>query len=322
MGMGGSAPPPPKPVSPRAEANAQIFLEKERAELARQEEELARQREAEQREIDLANFRTNVDTAFNDSLASGQQAILDRGLNAERFNPILERELASARSRIPELDANPSAFLDSDPILDSILQDAQAADRRNFSNSVNQFAGVGFENEAISNTAGDSIIQSILDEQFGDASTSIQRARERGTLTDFGFESALGQLDSQRSAAASRLNDIETGLIESGRESLRTIGENARTGANSFEIGGSFDPSVFNTRIDNTKNDFFNNLEGSFRNTLGDENLFDVNSILAKGSIAQGAQNAPAASPGLVTSLARRQEDRTKRRGLGNQGQF
>ncbi len=103
------------------------------------------------------------------------------------------------------------------------------------------------------------------------------------------------------------------------RNELRGIGETGFSRANAFELGGTFNPEDTRGRIDTKFADLSGRLGGSIRNALGDEQLFDIENLIARGGIAQGGQNPNA---GLLDAFATREKERNKVRGLGSEGVF
>ncbi len=319
-GGGGSS--APKPIDPRKEAQAQFWLEQQRAILTEETRAAAEQRAGIQREEDLGIFNTRLDQGFNSALQTGTNFFEREGLDLDRFLPLLTERLNTTRQGVPELSTNPSSFFDALLTSKGIVGDELTRDRRGFNQSIDQFAGDNFANTLIPGTFDDSVISQILSEQFGDASAGITRARDRGSLSDFGFTSALANLEKQNTAAGSRLQDLGGGILETNRNALRDIGGQARSRADAFQFGDSFDPSSFENRINTTFGEQQGRLEGDIRGALGGEGLFNIGDILARAGSAQGSQNNVAQSPALLSAIAQRDEERRVSRGIGTQGAF
>ena len=317
-GGGGSIPPPP---DPREEAAAQILVEQERARLAEETRLRELEREAVEQERLRGEFLGNLDTSSQGAFLRGQGIIEDRGLNFGDFETQLQREIDSIRQSVPFLDPNPGVFFGGN-IADTVLDRAQGNQRRGFESSLNEFAGQGFAQNLFPDTADDAILEAILAEQFGPASDQLLRAFQRGNLNQVGFDTATDQLGSQNTAAQSRLQDLGGGVLTTNRNTLKDIAGQGFAGASAFELGGSFDPGNFQTRIDDTFGDLSGRLGGDIRNALGGEQLFDFESLLARGGISQGATNPGAAAPGIADVLADREKDTKKTRGLGSEGVF
>jgi len=304
------------------EADAQIFLERERAKLTEETRIAADERAAIQREEDLGIFNTKLDQGFNSALQTGTDFFSREGLDLDRFLPLLTERLNTTRQGVPELSSNPSSFFDALLTSQNIVGDELTRDRRGFNLDIDAFAGDNFANNLIPGTFDDSVIAQILSEQFGNASSGITRARDRGSLSDFGFQSAFSNLENQNTAAGARLQDLGGGILETNRNALRDIGGQARSRADAFQFGDSFDPASFENRINTTFGEQQGRLEGDIRGALGGESLFNLSDILARAGSAQGTQNNVAQSPALLASIAQRDEERRASRGIGTQGAF
>ncbi len=316
--MCGGGSPAPAAVDPLAQAQGQILIEQERARIQASQRALELEREAGQAETDRTNFDRNLDQAFQGALTQGSSVIQERGLNLEDFLPGLTTSLEATRRSVPFLDPNPGSFFGPD-IADVVLNRAQDTQRRGFRNELNEFAAPGFAQTLFPGTADDSVLQSILNEQFQPASDSILRAFQRGNLTDQGFQTANTQLQSQRDVGNARLQDIGGGVLGDFRSELRGIAETGFNRANTFELGGNFDPSSTQGLIDARFADQSSNLGGSIRGALGGEQLFNIEDLISRGGISQGQQNPTA---GLFDVFAQRSKERDKQRGLGSEGVF
>jgi len=308
----------PAPNDPFEQAQAQILIEQERARI--QAQQLAAQlgRDATKAETDRVTFDRNIGQAFEGALSRGSDVISERGLNLDEFLPGLTSALEATRRSVPFLDPNPGAFF-GEGIADTVLNRAQDTQRRGFRNELDEFAAPGFARTLFPGTADDSILQSILNEQFQPASDAILRAFQRGNLTDQGFQTSNNQLDSQRDAGLARLQDIGGGVLGDFRNELNEVAGTGFGRANTFELGGNFDPSSTRSLIDSTFADQSGNLSGAVRNALGGEQLFNIEDIITRGGIAQGAQNA---TPALFDAFDKRNKEREKQRGLGSEGVF
>jgi len=314
-GGGGNA---PEPVDPQAQAQAQISIEQERARIEAAQRASELERQAAQREIDIGDFNTSLDAAFQGALTRGSDVITGRGLNLDDFLPQLTSSLQSTRQSIPFLDPNPGSFFGPD-IADIILNRAQDTQRRGFRNTLNEFAAPGFASDLFPGSADDAILSSILNEQFQPASDSLLRAFQRGNLTDQGFQTATSQLGSQREAADARLQDLGSGVLGDFRSELRDIAGTGFDRAGAFQLGETFNPQDVQRQIESRTSDLTGRLGGNIRNVLGGEQLFNIEDLITRGGISQGAQNP---NSGLFDAFASRERERDKRRGLGSEGVF
>lgn len=309
-------------VDPFAEARAQI-------EVLREEERIRLKREVAQRERELADraqkeqlFNTNLGSAYNSALQYGQQRFGELGLGEDIFNKY-QAELDRVKASVPFLADNPGTYF-SESIVDSVLGRERDSTRRNYVNQLNQFANDGFAKNLWADTADDALIDSILSAQYQDASDSILRAYERGNLNDAGYQYALKNLDQQRTAAYSRLQDLGGSVLGDFRTGLNDIAEQARSKANAWDFGMSFDPTTYKSQIDSTYNDQKSKLEGRLRGALGGEQLFNIDDMIQRAGINQGMVNPAQQVNGgsLLEAIAQKQQNEEKKRGLGEQGAF
>ena len=315
-----SSPSYPAPPTAAEQADADIRRANEQArldELARQAQ-LQTQREEEARQA--AMRAANIDAAYNAALGYSQNRVNELGLNWDTYSPQVQAELNRIRTTIPTDVSDVSGYF-TDNVTDTVLDRAQTQQRNQYINDVNQYASNGFENNIWSNNADDAIIDSILAEQYAPAAESLLRAKQRGTLTDAGYTTAINNLNTQRTAASSQLQGQGQGVLSGYRTDLADIGNEARTAAGSYTLGSTFDPSSYQSRITSLQSDQQARLEGDIRGLLGDTPLFDVTSILRGAGAAQGVTGGT--SPLLDSFYAdqkRKRADET--RGLSGQGVF
>ena len=316
-GGGGSA---PQPVDPIKQAEADIRVLQQQYELdqqrAAQDYERKQQQQAQERTqwgedlgVSRANTRSSIDALF------GQ-----KGLDVSEYDDRIRAELDRAQAGIG-YGSQPQFGSD---IGTNLLDNLRNEQIRGFQKGINEFAPEGFEQSAFASTADDAILQAILGEQFGTASDSILRARDRGTLNDQGFEYAMTNLDQQRKAAEARLQDTGGGILEGYRGELGGIVDNARTGAGGWDFGDTFDPNTYRTQLETRQGELGGRLEGDIRNAIGGEQFFNTSDLIQKGGVGQGAQNTGMGgqSGSLLGAISKRKEDEGQERGLGTAGSF
>ena len=192
-----------------------------------------------------------------------------------------------------------------------------------FGNQVDAYAPTGFALSRVPDTFDDNSIAAVLARQRGGADKFVTRARDRGNLTDAGFNQAQSLLTNQTGDATARLTDLGNSLLSGFRDELRGIGNTARTGAASYTLGSQFDPSIYENQINSRIGEFGDTLESRLRTGAGD--LFDPNEILLRAGSSQGfvnptgSRSAPSSVAGI---LAGRLNSRDEPRGLGSTGAF
>lgn len=315
-GGGGSS---PAPVDPLKQAEADILALERQYELDQRAADRAYQRELQQEERERAQFNTDLGNARTATRSSIDELFGRTGLDVADYDDRINAELDRAQAGIT-FGSNP---VFSSDIGSNLINDLRNEQIKEYQRGINEFAPEGFEQTAFASTADDAIIDAILGEQFQDASDSILRARDRGTLNDQGFDYAMANLDTQRTAAGSRLQDIGGGILEGYRGQLGDIASNARTGAGNFDFGDTFDPSTYRSQLDTRQSELTGRLEGDIRNAIGGEQFFNVNDLIQRGGVGQGAQNTTGQAGGsLLTAIQDRKKDEEQQRGLGTAGSF
>ena len=318
---GGYTPPPPP--DPMAEARAMMLLEQERARIAEEQRLAEEERKRVQRERDMETFNTNVGAARNQAYGAATDRFGSMGLDDPRFTNALGIELDRIRSTIPELDPTPANYFGSN-IADTVIGQERGIEQRSLRNALNQFAGNGFAMDRIQNTVDDGILAAILGDQYTGASETLLRAKDRGTINDDGYNAGLRILDNQRTAGNARLQDLGGGILEQGRTELRDIASTGFDRANNFDFGDPYSVDQTRTQLDSAYGDFSSGLEGKIYNALGGEQLFNIEDIISRSGTAAGLSNSSssASNSSLLDALSKRQTERDKQRGVGEQGAF
>lgn len=314
---GGGGVEAPDPVA-QAKAEIMRLQEQYRLDQQRADQEYARQKEQEA--ADRAQWETDLGNARTTTRGLIDQQFTDAGLDVADYDSRIRSALDLAQSGI----AYGSSPTFSTELGSEILGDVRDAQIKDYNRGLDAFAGQGFADEAFGSTADDAILEAILGEQFGEASDSILRARDRGTLNDAGFQYAMDNLNTQKTAARSRLEDIGGGILGGYRDELNTIGSNARNAANNWDFGDTFDLQGYQDSLTNKQNDFSGRLEGDIRNAIGGEQFFNTNDLIQKGGVGQGAQNTGlgAQSGSLLGAITDKKKEEEQERGLGTTGSF
>jgi len=316
-GGGGSTPQAPDPLR-QAEADMQVLRQQYDLDREQAEAEYARQLQQEEKERkqfdnDLGVSRSNTRSSINDLFQR-------TGLDLNQYDDRIISELDRAQAGI-SYDDKP-AF--SSDIGQSILDSIRGEQVKDYQRGINEFAPEGFERTAFAGTSDDAVLEAILGEQFGEASDSILRARDRGVLNDTGYNYASQNLEQQRRAASARLQDIGGGILEGYRGELGDLAGTARTGAGNYDFGDTFDPNYYRGLIEERQGELGGRLEGDIRNAIGGEQFFNTDTLIQKGGINQGAQNTGLGSQSgsLLGALTKRNEETEQKRGLGTAGSF
>lgn len=316
-GSGGGNPPPPPPPDPMAEAKAQMALEAEREKIAQGNREREAKEKQAKLESDTAAYQSRLGGAYNQAKGYGASELQRRGISDDYgILGAYQSEIDRLKGTIPDLDPNPGGYFNTASAFETALGGAREGQRKKLTRGYEAEVPSGYEQTYIPDTADDALINSIISEQFGDAESGIQRARDRGQLNETGFNTATQALGRQRAGAVARANELGMGVLETGRQSLRDIDKQARAGISNWDFGDLYDTGTYTGRIKSGASAFTGGLEGKLRNAFGDTEFFDPSSLIAKGGKAQGAIN-----PG-ATALQDAITEEERRRTAGSVGAF
>lgn len=296
--MCGSDEPPPTP--PMATARANVWEQRQRAAMDEEARVAQQARDDAERVRKTGEFNTNLDAAYTRGLGYAEGRVRDLGLNYDEFRDPITSEYERQRGSIPQLDSNPGAYF-GDDLVDRVLGRVRDTRRNQYGQQVNQFAGDGFADKAVGNDFDDTELNTIYDEQYGDASSQLQRAFARGNLSPIGMSLAQKQLESQGRAGKSRLQDLGGGVLSRYRTELGDIGSKARTSAGGYELGNTFNVDDYKQQIDSKKGEFGQRLTGDIRDATKGEQIFNVDDIIGKAGVSQGTYN-PATSSATASS--------------------
>lgn len=302
------------------QANAQMNIMREQQRLADEARVAQDARDAAQRERDTQTFNTNLTGAMEGARSRAIQDITSKGLDANAYTNDIENMLNSIRGQVPQLDTNPSSYFSNQNIADLVLNNATSNYRSQYGNQINNMFGNDYANQRVSSTLDDNIINNILGEQYDPALQQVQRAFERGTVNDQGYQTALKALSNQRSTAAANLQTTGGSLLQQIRDSLTGVANEGRSAAANYQLGTSFNPDSYQSRANTLYDEGVAGLEGNIRNAVGGQQFFDIGSILNQGRTAQGTANNN--NRALFDAFAANEQDKNKQRGLGTQGVF
>jgi hypothetical protein len=279
-----------------------------------------RERIAAEKAQAKTDFQASLGTAVSGARNTGRDYFAQRGLAPDDYASLIDSIIGDTRLKVPELDANPASYFTSDAFASGI-DNAQNVKRSNLTGKVNSTFAPGFEKNLISDTADDSILESILGGQRGQAQQQIDFNRKRGVLNDAGYSTVMSELGGQENAARATLTGIGDSILGKNRQDLLNIRGDAGNAASGFQFGMP-EPNVndYYTQAQTKAQSGIGGLEGSIRSALGSTNLFDVPTLLQKGGTAQGPINLTTAD--ASTALPFDPKKSNTKRGLGSTGVF
>lgn len=241
-----------------------------------------------------------------------------RGIDGEKYRSVIQRGLDSISDSVPDDDPNPAQYFTTDAI-NNIISGEENNRRQANTGLVDRSFAPGWERGWWGDEKDDQYINEILSGQRGEANQSLDFAKKRGQLNDFGYSGAVSKLGEQESGAYSTLSSLGTGVLDKYRATLKGVKDRATEAANNYTLSGgdfSIDPYVNEAR--NESDSMIKNLRGDIVNALGGTKLFNVNDILLAGSRQQGPQNLSTANVPATTPKDKSKIDR----GLGSTSQF
>lgn len=275
---------------------------------------------ADEKAQNKLDYDKRLGTAVEGARITGRDYFASRGLSSDTYGSLLDSIINDTKLKVPELDTKPGSYFTTDAF-ESGLSNAEKVKRANFTGKVDTTFDPGFEKRLISDTADDSILDSILGTQRGEAQKQIDFNRARGVLNDSGYATVQNELKGQEGAARSTLTGIGDSILGKKRQDLLNIRGDAGKAATGYTFGA---PDI---NVDNYYKDAqskatsgLSDLEGSIRASLGSTSLFDVPTLLQKGGTAQGPINVTTA--GADTSLPFDPKKSNTKRGLGSTSTF
>jgi len=261
-----------------------------------------------------------IDAALGTARGTAGQTLSSRGLSNDEFMPIIENEFSRVRSTIPSTAEDVSSYFTPE-LIDTTLNREQENRRTRYGQKVNEYFTPSYATGKWAGTADDALIDTILGEAGGSAQSAVERARARGQLDETGYNAAQNRLNTATTTGRSRAQALGGGVLERYRGELSGIGDEARTGASQYNLGGTFDPTSYTQKAEGKYGEQQGTFEGDVRGAIGDAGQFyNTGDIIGFGAREQGAQNT-ASSP-LAEVLAKRETARTARRGIGGTGTF
>lgn len=264
---------------------------------------------------EIFGLANNSATGYLGSLGLTQDKL---GIDHDPLTQLITQGLEGSRSALSMSNFNDRAR----SVADDAIGTQTGIARSRLGSQVDELFPQDFSSSRIPDTMDDAIIESLIGSRFEDATGFLDRAMSRGQLAESGYGRAYDDLLEQRTASNSRLQDLGLGVLDKGRQQLSSIGDEARQGASSFELGSSFDPNTFTSKADNAFSQFSSGLEGSILSALGSDPIFNPQASFSLGASSQSAFNPTQSATGLTEAIRAQRERQREDRGIGNQGAF
>jgi hypothetical protein len=272
-----------------------------------QEARAAEDRKEKARKEELLGLRSSASAGGR---SSAEDYFRAQGLDPSQYASNIGSKVNSITSGLAPDDPNPgAAFSDVGP---SLFGELETGYRSKAGRDLDQMFSPDFETKRLPFTTDDPYLAGVEAEQRANADEIIRRMLDRGVITDTGYAAAQADLDRQGAGVKSRLNEIGTGLIGTGQQSLRDVANRGRTSASTLRLGQAWDPTSFGSEADRLTSEFLANLGSGIRSRITG-NLFSTGGLGATAGAAQGGQNT-AFNPGVTAGIddeADKKEDDT-----------
>jgi len=290
---GGGYVPPPQP-SPMEQAQAREWEAAQEFDREERRAQADRERIANEKAASDAAWQSGRGTAYNAALGAGTNRLRGMGIESGDpygvYNEFTGRLNSANASLTPGADYS-SAFTPT--ILDEILGSARTGQRNKYRTAFNSDLSPYYAEEQFGSTRDDPILESILNQQYGDAVSDLDAARGRGQATQAVYDRALRDLGTSRSTANSTLQGLGQGVLSGIVGDIGTRRQRALDTAAEWDFGTDYDPRMEAQRVRDYATQRGTTLEGDIRGAVGDRQFFDINSILGNARARVGTQTTP-----------------------------
>lgn len=293
--VGGKSAPAPKPVDPMEQARAQMAIDQANADRAAQSQAAERERQA----MEAQRVRDQTAGAVNNAYNTGQQYGSSKlgGLGFADTYGLMDSytaKLNAARQGVPETAGNNvGSYFNYDNLWNSTVNDAQSAQATKLNNQYTGIIKPGWEKGYFADTADDSILDSILAEQYGGAFDTVDAARARGQLSQGAFDNTVRGLEAKKTGARSQLEDLGLGVLGGYRTQLGDTSKQYGDRIAGYKLGQNISLDDMLAQFGSQRDTLTGRMQGDIRNALGDTSLFNVDSLMAKGNAGAGVSNNP-----------------------------
>lgn len=293
--MGGKSSPAPQPVDPMVQARAQMAIDDATA--TRNNTAAAAERDRQAAEAQRVRDQTTgaVNSAY--STGQGYGASKAAGLGYNDTYGLLDNynsKLGAARQGVPDTaGSNVGSYFNYDDLWNSSVNEAQTAQAGKLDNAYRGIVKPGWENSYFADTADDSILDSILGEQYGAAFDTVDSARARGQLSQGAFDNTVRGLDAKKLGARSQLEDLGLGVLGGYRGQLDDVSKQYGDQITNYKLGQNVSMDDMLNAFGQKRDSLTGRMGGDIRNALGDTSLFNTDTLMAKGNSAAGVSNNP-----------------------------
>lgn len=188
------------------------------------------------------------------------------------------------------------------------------------------FIGLGGSNAWMDNywsdASDDEYVNNFINTNYDNALTQLDRALKRGTLTQKGYNSALNDLNTQKSSAYTTVGNIGQGIVDDNKNTLLKQVNDFNTDIDNYNLNNYKHDYIgnFEKRLQNTYNNQQKNFQSQFDTATDGLVPFDISGIIGDARVAQGVNNTQ--TDPLLTAIEDTEKKKDQKVGLGNKGLF
>lgn len=220
-----------------------------------------------------------------------------------------------------------SGSFNQDGMRDDMISKFTDYNKRNLQNYMdNNFADLGTSNLWLNNywnnQSDDNLVNDFINTNYDNTLSQLDRALKRGTLSQKGYDSALNDLNKQKSSAYTTVGGIGQGIIDGYKKTLTEKAQGYGENIDKFDLGkyGTVNVDNYSNDFQNTYNDQLASFENDFNLMTQNYTPFDVSGIIGDARVAQGVNNTQ--SDPLLTAIEDTEKKKDQKVGLGNKGLF
>lgn len=286
---GGGMPAPPDPQREAAARDWEAQRQTERDNARRAED---RRIKMEEDAKALAQWQGRRSNALVNAQDYGKQQLSRFGLSQDdpygiwaSFNSQLQRN----NSQLMD-NQDFSAQLGNN-VFDSALSTARGDQRSRMTREFNNSIGANYLEDTFADTVDDPYLDGILNEQFEEAQSYLNTARDRGQLNANSFERAIGSLGKEKQRARGELETIGRGVLSTVRDDVGKRKDSTLQRINAFDFGDNINIGDEVGRVKSRATSALGSLDSEIRRSIGSREFFDPNSLVAKSAAFSGASN-------------------------------
>ena len=204
----------------------------------------------------------------------------------------------------------------------NFIKDTTNDQIKQMQNYLDNTFGTNWDRNYAKNFNSTDLSQNFLDNQYNNALEQLDRALKRGTLSNSGYQSALNNLNTQRSGANVMVNDLAKGIVDNNIADMRNLYEGYGADVSNYDLGKAKTTNidVFKSGYNDLMNEQMNNFGDQFALATQNYNPFDMSDIIGNARVQQGVNNIQ--SDELLGAIEDTEKKKDKKVGLGNKGLF